>query len=310
VEIKNYKNKEPFVLIIMSTYNGAKYLEKQLESIYNQTYKNFRLFVRDDGSSDGTVEILKRYETKGALTLTCGENIGFVKSFFWLLKNAPEADYYSFSDQDDEWFDFQIERAVDILSKNDFTAPSLYFSDFDICDADLNSCERRTTKSNELSFVESLADGNRTVGFTCLISGSFKDLVVKADPGNLFSHDHFMYILSFLAGTQIYDRVSTAKYRRHGKNASQSRSEFFRLQLWRVKNFLLKNNDRFRKMYNEILSNYPEFLDDEKKRILLSFVRDYNSLRNRLFKFFYPRRFRQNLMEEFFLRLLFLIGKM
>ena len=85
------------VTILLSTYNGEKYLEEQLQSLFKQTYwENCTLFVRDDGSKDGTIDILKKYEKEKKLILNCGENIGFVKSFFWLLNNAPKADFYSF----------------------------------------------------------------------------------------------------------------------------------------------------------------------------------------------------------------------
>lgn len=308
--MKSTSNGQPLVIILMSTYNGEQYIEEQLESIYSQTYQNWKLFVRDDGSKDSTVDILKKFQKRGNLILNQGENLGFVKSFFWLLNNAPDADYYSFADQDDKWLDFKIERAVELLEKNKNGEPLLYFSDFDYCDADLNFIEHRTSKKNRLNFVEAIADGNRVIGFSCVVTKSFKDLLAKAKPENIFSHDHFMYLLSFVIGSQIYDRISTTKYRRHGKNASQSRSEFFTLLTWRIKNFVLSENDRFRKMYNEILTCYPEFLDKHKYNLLSAFVNDYNSFRNRMYKFFYPRRFRQYLVDEIPLRILFLMGKM
>lgn len=307
--MKPNQTREPLVIILMSTYNGDKYIEEQLESIYNQKYKNWELFVRDDGSKDTTVDILKKYKKRGKLTLHCKENLGFVKSFFWLLKNAPDADYYSFADQDDLWFDFKIERAIELLEKTHTDKPLLYFSDFDYCDSELNFVKHRKTKQNELNFVEAIADGNRTIGFTCVVTENFKNYLSKANPENIFSHDHFMYLLSFVIGSQIYDRISTTKYRRHGENASQSRNEFFKLLIWRIKNFVLSDNDRFRRMYNEILVNYPDFLDKEQHRLLSSFFKDYNAFQNRMYKLFYPRRFRQYLLDEFFLRLLFLIGK-
>ena len=301
---------KPRVNIIMSTCNGEKYIEEQLQSIYGQTYQNWKLFVRDDGSSDRTLEVLRQHEKKGKLTLYNGSNMGFVKSFFWLLKNSPEADYYSFADQDDLWLDFKIERAVNFLERGGRGRPLLYFSDFDYCDADLNFIKCRSTRNNELSFVEAMADGNRTIGFSCVISKEFKDYLLRSDPTNLFAHDHFMYLLSFVVGTPVYDRVTTVKYRRHGCNTSMARSEYAQLMMWRIKNFLLKENDRFRKMYTELLFNYRDILDDEKKKLLASFIYDYNSFKNRFYKTFYPKRFRQYLVDEVALRMLFLLGRM
>ena len=79
--------KEKKVAVIMSTYNGEKFIREQLDSILNQSYKNIELIVRDDGSKDKTVEIVKEYQEKHKnIKLFEGQNLGFVKSFFELLK--------------------------------------------------------------------------------------------------------------------------------------------------------------------------------------------------------------------------------
>ena len=83
------------VAVIMSTYNGEKFVSEQLDSILNQTYSNIEIVVRDDGSKDNTVNIIKEYQKKyNNIKLYEGENIGFIKSFFELLK-LTESDYYA-----------------------------------------------------------------------------------------------------------------------------------------------------------------------------------------------------------------------
>ena len=89
------------VNVLLSAYNGEKYIKAQIDSILNQSYPNVELYVRDDGSKDGTLAIVREYEEKGLLHLEAGENVGFVKSFEWLIANGGEADYYAFSDQED-----------------------------------------------------------------------------------------------------------------------------------------------------------------------------------------------------------------
>lgn len=76
------------VIICMSTYNGEKYLEEQLESLFSQTYKKIKIYVRDDGSTDGTIDILKKYEKKGKITLVLGKNLGYIGSFMNILEVA------------------------------------------------------------------------------------------------------------------------------------------------------------------------------------------------------------------------------
>ena len=105
------KNKE--VVILISTYNGEKYLAEQLDSLLNQTYQNIKIFIRDDGSKDKTIDIIKEYQKKSEkIFLTEGKNIGFINSFFELLKLSNNADYYAYCDQDDVWMEDKIERAV------------------------------------------------------------------------------------------------------------------------------------------------------------------------------------------------------
>ena len=167
------------VTILLSTYNGEKYLEEQLQSLFNQTYwENCTLFVRDDGSKDGTIDILKKYEKENKLILNCGENIGFVKSFFWLLNNAPKADFYSFCDQDDVWFEDKIARAVSMLSEKDLNNPQLYFSDYDFYSSNLKFISTRSTSKKTPSFYEALTDC-RAAGFTILINTPFLDELKK-----------------------------------------------------------------------------------------------------------------------------------
>ena len=88
--------KEKKVAVIMSTYNGEKFIREQLDSILNQSYKNIELIVRDDGSKDKTVEIVKEYQEKHKnIKLFEGQNLGFVKSFFECIFSPSERKNFS-----------------------------------------------------------------------------------------------------------------------------------------------------------------------------------------------------------------------
>ena len=103
------------IAILLSTYNGEKYIKEQIESLLDQTIKNWFLVIRDDGSHDKTVEILKEYSTsypnKIFIDGSVRENLGAGKSFMHLLK-ITHADYYMFCDQDDVWMPDKIERTL------------------------------------------------------------------------------------------------------------------------------------------------------------------------------------------------------
>ena len=78
------------ITVLMSTYNGDRYLIEQIESILNQKDAHVNIIVRDDGSTDQTQAILRQYQEKGALTFYTGENLGPERSFLHLLQHAPE----------------------------------------------------------------------------------------------------------------------------------------------------------------------------------------------------------------------------
>ena len=101
---KSGPEKPEKIAVLMSTYNGEEFLRDQIESILNQEKVNVTLYVRDDGSSDRTVEILSSYEEQGKLKLICGKNCGVGNSFMHLLYTSDQDfDFYAFSDQDDIW---------------------------------------------------------------------------------------------------------------------------------------------------------------------------------------------------------------
>ena len=100
------------IAVLMSAYNGEKYISQQIDSVLTQTYPEVELYVRDDGSTDQTCRILEQYESEGKLHLLKGQNKGFARSFFLLLRKAPEAEYYAWCDQDDVWRSEKLERAI------------------------------------------------------------------------------------------------------------------------------------------------------------------------------------------------------
>ena len=142
------------VCVLMATYNGEKYLREQVDSIIGQHNININLIVRDDGSTDSTINILSEYEEKGLLTYTKGANLGPARSFMELLKFSPISDYYAFSDQDDIWLPDKIKTAVDMM-KEDEEKPALYFCQTQLVDENLKKMEN-VVINPKLTFGESL----------------------------------------------------------------------------------------------------------------------------------------------------------
>ena len=102
----------------MSSYNGSSFIERQIKSIYNQKDVSINCFIRDDGSSDNTLQILTELQKEYAnLSFIVGDNVGWEKSFLIALSLAPQADYYAFADQDDIWFDNKIINGLNQLAQ-------------------------------------------------------------------------------------------------------------------------------------------------------------------------------------------------
>ena len=116
------------VLVLMSTYNGEKYLRIQIESILAQKDVCVSLLVRDDGSSDATTLILDEYAKEGKLTWYSGKNIRPAQSFFDLLFNAPESEYIALSDQDDFWLPEKVYKGCEKVMKMPEDKPCMYCS--------------------------------------------------------------------------------------------------------------------------------------------------------------------------------------
>mgnify|MGYP002608834447 CR=1 FL=1 len=108
------------VAVLLSTYNGSKYIKEQIDSILSQEGVNIDIYIRDDGSTDETVNIIYEYKSNN-IFLTEGKNIGVGNSFMELLYSVPEIyDYYAFADQDDVWLPNKIEELTQFLTKGDY----------------------------------------------------------------------------------------------------------------------------------------------------------------------------------------------
>lgn len=293
--------------VILSAYNGEKYIQEQLESILSQTYKNIEIVVRDDGSKDNTIQIVEQYINKGKnIRLIKGKNLGFVKSFFELLK-LVEADYYAYCDQDDIWKKDKIERAYLGLSKLDDTKPNLFFSNSDYYDMEMNFVAHGE-KEKVYNFRNSLVECV-TQGMAMCINKKARDMIVKNIPEKCTFHDQWTYMLCSAFGELYYDDKSLVKYRRHTKAVTAEGKSFIELQIWRIKKILFGNMLKtIKEQIKEFYKIYGEELKEEDKKIIKLFVNEKYSFTNSIKKCFYPKRFRRKIVDEILLRIMFLCG--
>jgi len=205
------------VVVLMSTFNGERYVAEQLRSILDQLPERGRIFVRDDGSRDGTVAAIKALGDS-RISLVSGPNIGFGKSFLTLLAAAPsDAEMVMFADQDDVWLPGKIDRAWQHLSRLPSTA-ALYGSAQMLADADLRPLHATPPWPFGPSFANALTE-NIITGCTAALNRPAVDLLQRAGvPDGVHFHDWWLYLVVSAFGTVVFDPEPTLLYRQHGSN--------------------------------------------------------------------------------------------
>lgn len=252
------------VCILLSTYNGEKYLEQQLESLRMQEGVELKILVRDDESKDRTVSIIKRWQTDypSLIDFVQGENVGFAMSFTRLLQIAvekyPDAEYYAFCDQDDVWLPEKLRKAVEKLQVESKVIPVAYCSNTRLVDADLRFMRMGWKKgearlSKERALIQSFA-----TGCTMVFNRKAAETYVSHLPEVIKVHDFLMYQLCMFLGKVVYDENSYILYRQHGNNQIGKPGFLARLKKrmhGHYKEHILElQNYRFLKAYKDLLS--------------------------------------------------------
>lgn len=292
------------VNILLSAYNGEKYLLEQLESINQQTYQNIHLYIRNDGSKDDTHSILKSFSSKYPITIIDGENIGFMKSFFCLLETASDGDYWAFCDQDDVWLPSKISLAVDWLKKHDNSKPLLFQSAYEVVDENLNHIQSYLPPKYTIDFRRSITE-NWYSGFSCVINNTSRELLLMGNPEKIDYHDWWMEMIAKAFGISYFDPTICAKYRRSSQ--SLTRISFDKKIKWFLSNFKKTSDIRLRAL--EFENVFSTKLSIENKRILSLFTEDHYHFITALKKTCSFKRWRPDFASELSIRLLMLFGK-
>lgn len=243
----------------MSTYNGEKYLDDQINSILSQDYHNWTLYIRDDGSDDNTLPILKKYAQQHSNILIVQDkhlHRGVKNSFLYLLEIST-ADYYMFCDQDDVWLPNKISISLEAIKTSPLSKPALVASDLMLVDQDLNiisnSMWENSKMLNKISNLKYLEVCDYLTGCTMLLNAKAKEKIIHANKGSKFNilHDQ----LSTLAVLSCNGFIATIKtptilYRQHSNNIVGGN---------RIKN---------KRLYRII--NFIQLLNKEKERYIIS----------------------------------------
>lgn len=299
------------VQILMSTYNGEKYVEEQIESILNQTYPHIKLLIRDDGSKDSTIEILSKYEKKNPnkIKVILGTNIGVTKSFYELLNISDKnCSFYAFADQDDVWNKEKIKVAISYLKDNN--KPQLYFSNLEIVNKDLKKIRNLNINPN-FSKKNSIVQ-NKITGCSMVFNKVFLELLLYTEKNYLdkvIFHDFWAYMVASYFGIIKYDSTAQIKYRRHELNVSENNNKFNRLLSFFYRLRKKNNLKAYMEMNKVFLKVYGTRMSFEDKKIVKSFV-DSDKIFVRIENILKNNFYKEPIEADIVFKIFYLFGKM
>jgi glycosyltransferase involved in cell wall biosynthesis len=260
------------VAILLCTYNGARFLGEQLDSLEAQTHQNWVIIASDDGSTDQTLELLQQYQAKwpsGKLTIRSGPQKGFCQNFLYLACDPQiKAYYYAFCDQDDVWMPNKLEVAIgNIIANQPLEVPYLYCGRTKYVNENLKPCGMSPLFVFPPSFrnalVQSIAGGN-----TMVFNLAAKHLIEKVGVVDVPSHDWWLYqLISGVGGIVFYDKVPQLLYRQHqfalvgGNNSFPAKMErVWMLLQGRFRKWNAQNIEVLKQVNHLLVKNHQEIL--------------------------------------------------
>lgn len=292
----------PDIVVLMSTYNGEKYVREQIASILQQLPANGELLIRDDGSTDNTTKILEQIEDD-RIRVHKGTNIGFSKSFFWLLDQAPmNARLTMLADQDDVWLPSKIQRAIDKIGGSNEQA-SLYCSRQTLVNEQLNFLSMSLLWKKQPSFNNALVE-NIATGCTIAMNAKAVALVRKTgDLDKIYFHDWWIYLVVSAFGTVYFDPNASILYRQHGKNVV-GRGTGWKRYIHNLR--FMKQTSWIKILYDQV-QNFYDIWKNELPDAKLKYLENYFAppTYSKALKLAMARQtHRQNIQDDIFLRIL------
>ena len=259
----------PEIDILLASYNGEKYIAEQIESILSQTFTDWRLLIRDDGSTDNTPAIIESYAEKypGKIEVVHDDKGGgnLVKNFFELLGHA-EADYVMFCDQDDYWLPEKIRITLERMKEAEYENPDtpvMIFTGLELTDEKLRSMKKFMAVSiaEFLYTFDCLIISNCVSGCTEMLNRPLYSNIGEWSENISCLHDHWTAIYASAFGTVCHVSQALVLYRQHsgnqvGRTGYGGGRKYFRVvrgYMKRLKKFLdiRRTNTYFRQRYSK-----------------------------------------------------------
>ena len=267
--------------ILMATYNGEKYLVEQLDSIINQTYHNWNLLIRDDNSTDKTLEIIQNYHKKDKRIKILKDNkgnLGIVRNFEELLKSS-ESEFIMFSDQDDIWVENKLDMYLKMIEKIKNKGFMIH-SDAILFDKNKSNILKDTFISKKAinRGLENVFFNYFVQGATILISKEIKNFILPF-PKEVYLHDRYIHLISELFFERIFVNKALIYYRQHGDNQIGAKNT--------IRELLSKRyfDERDRQLVKVIYNKYGSLLTEDKKKLIEEYFKITDIEKNRFNRF-------------------------
>ena len=256
------------IAILLSVFNGEEFLEQQIDSIINQDFDKFRLYIRDDSSSDDSLKIIKKYLNKYPKKIKLvnnfeKENIGVRDSFELLMQNVKSEAYFAFCDQDDIWCPDKLKILLNEIQsievKVSLNTPILVFSDMQIVSEKLDPFKSSFYKKLN-GFDSKKLDNGLYQGCIsgCLMLFNKKARDIYFAQNRLFLHDYNLFLSTFINGVIGYVDIPLVKHRIHRNNFfGLSSTPPLKADFLDFFKFIF-NNKKYRMLK---LKNYFDFVD-------------------------------------------------
>lgn len=270
------------VVVVMSTYNGEKYVERQLDSIFCQKDVDITVVVRDDHSIDNTVSTIKHYKerTGNKIILIEGENEGYAKSFWDTLCMAPESSYYAFSDQDDVWKEDKLIKSISALNNNELL-PQLAYCRMTRTDPTFVELveQVRVLKPSELNKKLVLTQ-TFNYGAATVINNSARKLICRWFPSSpLVPHDTWIGLLCYWFGKVHYIDESLYYWIRYQNSVTGEGTKHSGMK-YRIKETLKGNS--YMNVASDIINNYEDVLSEEDREFLNKLMNYKTNFRSKI----------------------------
>lgn len=256
------------VQVLLSYYNGEKYIQEQLNSILKQKEVEVSCLIRDDGSDEYARRLLEEIQD-GRVRVVYGTNEGWKRGFYRLVFEADDVPFYAFADQDDVWMEWKLKRAVDKLNKLPQDKPCMYYSNVSVTDENLQIIGEKKNISPPGKKESSLhiCYGQ---GCTMVFNRAAREVFMRYEIKEPISHECWMAILCIYFGSVVYDDCSSLLYRQHGDNSLGAKKKS-RFNLLRQK-LIERGKAAYFPYYRYLFEGYFDLLEDSDKQILSDFM--------------------------------------